>query len=831
MKRSLLILFAVAATMLAKAQQYGPYPVIPIDTVQFVSSSKLTRIPPTDSSDYVNPIKKNATYGDTVRVEGIVMMDPRAYGLSISRKGTFIQRDSANGKPWSGVLVLADPATSVIPASPIAANNTIGGFLAETKFYDNLKLGYKVRVTGIIRQFNITGTSTGETQIDMLHDYNPNYTNSVEVISIGNPIPAAKVMTVDSFMTGNPVAANAAPNRTTAEKYAGMYVELRNVTVYTRVASGSRWVWSVIDDNGNSIQIRDFSGWFRNDGLEDTSYTHRATPGFTPFAPPPIGARLSYIRGVITETSSNSVAGYWLAPLSPTDIGAVTYSNPALGSITRNPVVATPTDSVTFTVKTVNGSGKVSKVRLYTTIGYNNFVFDSISLTSPDSITWTGKVPNKAAGSVVKYWVKIIDQNGYFKNAPDSLGTNSAYVVTTNGINTIADLQFSPYPNGATIWNGDSIPSMNITAIVTGINYLSGTGTSAQSLLTIQNGTAINSGMFIQRAATNDATSTWAIGDSVSITAAKVTETFGVSILNSITATKIASGKAMPSFIKGLVTDSFSLNNFKYGMPYEGMLLRWDSTAIVNPNPDAPSNFYEFTFAKDTSNANGGMRVDDMNASIHNVCSVVKRGLKMNFIQGPLFFSHNEFKLIPRSLADIDLSRLDTVPPVITLKGKQYDTLTINKSYVDSGATAFDNIDGNITSKIVRTGTVDSSKVGMNTLYYSVSDAWGNASSINRYVYVKLSTSVKESDIAMAGIKVFPSPAQNEITITAPGIQSLPVNITVLDMIGRELMSRQIKQGVVNEKIDISSLQNGVYFCVISNSNGMRTVKFTVNGK
>lgn len=822
MKKSLLILCFAVASLIAKAQ-YGPYPILPIDSIQFVSTSKLTRVPPVDSPDYVNPVKKNLVYGDTVRVEGIVMMDPRAYGLSTSRKGTFIQRDSANGTPWSGILILSDHA--VIKPSSNTAYNNVSGFIGENKFYDNLKLGYKVRVTGIIKQFNITGTSTGETQIDMLHNYDPNFINSVEVLSTTPKTIPPVPMTIDSFMTGNPVAGNATVNRVTAEKYAGMYVELKNVTVYTRTASGLRWVWSVIDDNGNSIQIRDFSGYYRNDLFDDTSMHIPKT-----FAPPPIGARLAYVRGVITETSSNGVSGYWIAPLAPGDLGAVTYSNPSLSSITRNPVVATPSDSVLFNVKSANGSGKVTKVWLYYTVGYNSFAYDSIPLTSADSINWTGKVPNKPLGSVVKYWVKIIDQNGYFKNAPDSLGTNSAYIVS-NGVNSIADVQFSTYPNGASIWNGDSIPSMSVPGIVTGINFLSGTGPNAQSLITIQRGTGPNSAVYIQRAATSDATASWAIGDSVVITSGKVIEIFSVTTINNITASKISGGNALPAFALNLPIDSFSLNKVPFARPYEGVLMRWDSVKIFNPNPDGPSaNFYEFSFAKDTMVALG-LRVDDMNASIHNVSSKVKKGMLMNYIQGPMFFSHNDFKLIPRSLSDIDLSHLDTLAPVITIKGKQYDTVLVNSTYVDSGATATDNFDGNITSKINKTGTVNTAAAGNYTLTYTVADNWGNVASANRYVNVKTNVSVREQELSNAAIKIYPSPANDEITISASGIKSLPVNVAVYDILGRERMTRQIKTGTFNETINISTLESGVYFCTFSSDKGKQTIRFVVNSK
>lgn len=822
MKKSLLILCALIATVVAKAQ-YGPYPIIPIDTVQFVSSSKLTRVPPTDSSDYVNPVKKNLQYGDTVRVDGYVMMDPRAYGLSISRKGTFIQRDTnGTGKPWSGVLVLADPSPSVITPSSITANNTIGGFLTETKFYSNLQMGTKVRVTGVIRQFNVTGTSTGETQIDMIHDVSANL-NSVQVLDATPRTISPLVMTVDSFMTGSTAAGNATVNRTTAEKYAGMYVELRNVTVATRAANGSKWVWSVIDDNGNAIQIRDFSGYFRNDGLEDTSL-HLAHN----FTPPQIGARLAYIRGAITEAISNGVPVYWIAPLNPSDIGGITYSSPNVSSVNRIPNIATPTDSVLIVATVLTGSRPVATAKLFYTVGYNSLVFDSVAMTKniPTPGVWYAKIPNKAVGSIVKYWMKIIDSNGVFKNYPDTFGTKSAYIVTTNGINSIAQLQYSPYTDVSTIWNNDSLLNINIQGTVTGINFIA----TGQSLLTIQNGTGANSAIYIQRAASNDATAGWAIGDSVAITAATVKETFNVTTLNSIAATKISSGRPLPPFATGLPIDSFRLNKVLYARPWEGVLMRWDSMVVLNVNPDAPSNFYEWSFAKDTL-APTGLRVDDMNASIHNVSALVRKGLKLNFVQGPMFFSHGDFKMIPRSLNDIDLSRIDSIKPVVSLKGKAFDTVFVNSTYVDSGATALDNIDGDITSKIVKVGTVNTAVLGNYTLTYSATDSWGNIGTVQRKVNVKSTVGIHENEIMAAAVSIYPSPAQNEITISASGIQSLPVTISIIDIVGKELMAKQVKQGTFEEKVDITKLQNGIYFLTINNDKGSRTIKFLVNGK
>ncbi len=69
----------------------------------------------------------------------------------------------------------------------------------------------------------------------------------------------------------------------------------------------------------------------------------------------------------------------------------------------------------------------------------------------------------------------------------------------------------------------------------------------------------------------------------------------------------------------------------------------------------------------------------------------------------------------------------DTEAPVITLVGEASIELPIGESFTDPGATANDNVDGDITSNIVITGTVNTLQPGIYTLAYNVSDAAGNA--------------------------------------------------------------------------------------------------------
>ena len=85
---------------------------------------------------------------------------------------------------------------------------------------------------------------------------------------------------------------------------------------------------------------------------------------------------------------------------------------------------------------------------------------------------------------------------------------------------------------------------------------------------------------------------------------------------------------------------------------------------------------------------------------------------------------------------DYDEDLDTTLPPVISLIGETTIYLDLGDAFSDPGATAEDNIDGDITASITTSGTVDSSTLGTYIIAYSVSDAAGNSSSIDRTVIV-----------------------------------------------------------------------------------------------
>ncbi len=92
----------------------------------------------------------------------------------------------------------------------------------------------------------------------------------------------------------------------------------------------------------------------------------------------------------------------------------------------------------------------------------------------------------------------------------------------------------------------------------------------------------------------------------------------------------------------------------------------------------------------------------------------------------------------------------DTTKPVITLKGGATITITQGNDFTDPGATATDNKDGDITSKITTSGSVDNNKVGTYTITYTVSDKAGNKATATRTVVVK--EKANQAPTANAGV-------------------------------------------------------------------------------
>ena len=73
------------------------------------------------------------------------------------------------------------------------------------------------------------------------------------------------------------------------------------------------------------------------------------------------------------------------------------------------------------------------------------------------------------------------------------------------------------------------------------------------------------------------------------------------------------------------------------------------------------------------------------------------------------------------------ISVVDTTVPVITLVGANPQTIEVGSPYVELGATALDNYDGDLTASIVIDATaVNTAVLGSYSVTYDVTDTSGN---------------------------------------------------------------------------------------------------------
>src|SRR5882724_1682169 len=106
----------------------------------------------------------------------------------------------------------------------------------------------------------------------------------------------------------------------------------------------------------------------------------------------------------------------------------------------------------------------------------------------------------------------------------------------------------------------------------------------------------------------------------------------------------------------------------------------------------------------------------------------------------------------------------DTMIPVITLVGGSTVTVQCHSGYTDAGATASDNCDGNITSRIVTVNPVDANTLGTYTVTYNVSDTVGNPA-----VQVTRTVIVQDTLAPVPNVASLPDvTGQCSATVTAP---------------------------------------------------------------
>lgn len=797
MKKLVLSVLAVATFSALHAQ----YPLVEIHDIQYRDEASLAA--EDDLSLYE---------GDTVRIQGVVTFNPCDYGLSStgSRMGTWLQ--DTDGGEFSGVHVLID--------YPAIGYPDLESLNDATLFVDNFQVGNIVECTGIVSTFE------GNTQFWLI----PVESSIIGFTTLPSPDPAA----IDELMVSDG-AGGQVINTIEGELYEGRYVELTNVYVTDVTPSGLRWFWYLQDAAGNKIQIRDVSGHFRNDTYDDECNIWAggaAGETNTPdaYTPPAIGTNLAYVRGVILEFTAETQ--YAIAPLTLGDIGPTLASPPVITDITRTPVTATPGETVTISANITDLDGTVASANLYYSYGYGSTDWNASGMTSAGGDIWEGEIPGPGFDSMyVNYYLEAFDNDGNVITTP-SPASPLTYIVYADGITSIVQLQNTPYPSGSSVWANDSITDMQIEAIVTAT-----TQTYDLGLVAVQEGSGPYEGIFI-KSVPGDGTDALMRGDLIRITAGKVIEEFGVTKLSNITYTVLSTMNTLPDFVTGVNTEDIDAKVYAATEPYEGMLMRFDDAYVTSNNADAGAGGAFGEWRVNLSNTpEAGMRCDDYSYEINfefGVDSLVL-GETLGFIQGVLYYSFSNWKLLPRDKNDIDgysttypnsIVAFNFSTPVATGVIDQaagtilvtvplgtdltalVPTIDYTGQYVDPASGAPENFSAPVTY----------------TCYSPV-----NYTPKAYVVTVQTAVSAPLSEALETG--VYPVPATDDLTVEIDMPSAREVTLQIVDLNGRKLLeiNELCSVGKNIFRFDLRGLSNGLYLLQLSSSTETSTRKIEVS--
>jgi hypothetical protein len=379
------------------------------------------------------------TKSDTVAVTGVVMVAPKILAYTLQRYNTYLGDEL--GALWGGLNVLTDDSSDAAKATGISTLDT----------------GMVVQITGRVTEYGSQPNSLTE-----MFAYKKGFFEMGVGIQIlgytgtgARPDPLE--VTMDSFVVWNAAKQLYTPLPSRGEKYEGMYVIIRNVTVSSVDQGYGSFTFQ--DSKGNWMKMYDGSGYYtlRGHRFANSTYT-----------PPPVGTTLKYIRGVVLPQSRTGTCGdYTIMPLypGPNEKVGSTYPGdimvdkygPAIASLRRTPTPPKPTDTVFVTYKSYNADPAVlpnTKKADSTFLRYRvgtqaspgvGFTRTRVDSTAGDSLYHTS-IPAQTEGSLVSYFIE-----SWFGNVqsmyPDST-IPSFYVTRAAGPN-LYDVCMSPYINSS----------------------------------------------------------------------------------------------------------------------------------------------------------------------------------------------------------------------------------------------------------------------------------------------------------------------------------------------------------------------------------------------
>ncbi len=573
--------------------------------------------------------------GDTVVLRGVVAVQPMVKFPDSLQKILI-----AGNKNWTVFLIDEN-----ISATEFAGLTIICDTSNTNSKFNRLQQGQLVEITG--RVANFPAGRLGASQFEML----PN--TAVEFIDDGIELPKPPTANISDFVSG---AVPGAPQISTGAKYAGMQVELKDVTVVSAIKNASSGRTTVIlqDDNGNQMYLRDQSNYFNT------------SQPINKFIPPPEGQRLQFVRGYITSNSSAGQAiPFMISPVFPGDVkideGAVP---PTIGAVrsTRTNAFPTPTETTPVIAVVRKGTADLSSINFYYTV--NGGQRETIAAAKINDTIYGSMLPAFPANSLIRWKVEVKDAANLKAAVPPVDSSYFMYRVLDRPA-TIADVREPLAKNGNSVYQGYWVTLEGI--VTASASDIVKTGTLSQPRIYIQDGTAGYSALFLKSNSPNAKIRAFGRGDKIRVKGV-VIEDFNVTALDSIAnadASLISTNNATPNFHQG-ATDEFAgraAGNLT-AEQWESMLVEFKNVVVVDTNADTGGNFGEFNIIPASMFNTGSenqykMRVETDEGSTTLATApasrkrVLQRGTKLASLRGIMYYSFSNFKLVPRDDQDV----------------------------------------------------------------------------------------------------------------------------------------------------------------------------------
>lgn len=602
---------------------------------------------PQSQIDQLNTLGDNVTTGDLngcgsliynalcdteVSFTAVVMSDPLNSGLASVNDGIpgrlhiFVRDVAADTEGPEGMGIQV-----------VDGSNTLG--------FDGLVVGDVVEIVGTVSPFNTT-LQVSPSQAPVV----------VGSRSSGDAILDPIVITTSDLNADAGADGAIRVNWANLAMYRGAFVRFEGATALTRT-SGNRVDWNWTSDGGTtSVSMYDTSLRYRNDrgGVYPDTYNVRSNDDGDFVAPTP-GATVN-VQGFATFNGGTSSDPFGLAvpngvalavnPMDDADV-EISASPPAVNNIALADGIPSSQAPVTVTAEIAPDPARSMTGANLVFSTTSNATEQTVAGTDGGSGVWSFEITSGLAdGDFVFYRIEATDDTGATTSTPES-----SFRVLDSGVTQIAHIQETADGQpGDSPFVGQTIP-MNITATVT---------LSAETgLLALQDGTGPWSGIALESVSGGSREPAGLVdlrpGDVINITSANIEEDFGLTKLNEddMAFTVVSTGGAN---LDPVVVTTDVLQDRAIAEAHEGMLLRIEDPVVTADNADAPSTFGEFAISSDGTDANS-IRVDDASGLLeytgNDPSSVFTTGERLDFVQGVLWYTFGNYKLIPQSFDDI----------------------------------------------------------------------------------------------------------------------------------------------------------------------------------